>query len=167
MTDTLQFTPEERQQITVLYTELKRKIAPTLADGDEERLRSQLLMALDEGRVQRDLFGLNPIVSSLQTALLVVDEIGLRRDAVLAVMLYPCLMQCSETSLTIEEVSATYGSAVGRILHGLQRGRIQAVFLAPYRCSLYGCHFRCLDRTVAVSGRDARGGGPHRPVVHQ
>ena len=121
MTDTLKFTPEERQQITVLYTELKRKIAPTLADGDEERLRNQLLMALDEGRVQRDLFGLNPIVSSLQTALLVVDEIGLRRDAVLAVMLYPCLMQCSETSLTIEEVSATYGSAVGRILHGLQR----------------------------------------------
>ena len=122
--DTLQFTPEERQQITVLYAELKRKIAPTLAVDDEERLRSQLLMALEEGQVQRDLFGLNPIVSSLQTALLVVDEIGLRRDAVLAVMLYPCLMQRSEaspTTLTVEEVSATYGSAVGRILHGLQR----------------------------------------------
>ena len=122
--DILQLTPEERQQITALYAELKRKIAPTLAVDDEERLRSQLLMALEEGRVQRDLFGLNPIVSSLQTALLVVDEIGLRRDAVLAVMLYPCLMQHSEASptmLTIEEVNATYGSAVGRILHGLQR----------------------------------------------
>ncbi|MBO7139269.1 MAG: bifunctional (p)ppGpp synthetase/guanosine-3',5'-bis(diphosphate) 3'-pyrophosphohydrolase [Prevotella sp.] len=122
--DILQFTPEERQQITALYAELKRKIAPTLAVDDEERLRSQLLMALEEGRVQRDLFGLNPIVSSLQTALLVVDEIGLRRDAVLAVMLYPCLMQRSEaspTTFTIEEVNATYGSAVGRILHGLQR----------------------------------------------
>ena len=125
MTNTLYFTPEERHQISALYAELKQKIAPTLADGDEERLRSQLLTAIEEGQVQRDLFGLNPIVSSLQTALIAVDEIGLRRDAVLAVMLYPCIMQRPEasptTTLTVEEVSASYGSAVGRILHGLQR----------------------------------------------
>ena len=117
-TDSLQFTPEERQLITTLYAELKQKIAPTLAPGDEEQLRSQLLKALEEGQVQRDLFGLNPIVNSLQTALLVVDEIGLRRDAVLAVMLRPCV---DAGFVTIENVSATYGSAVGRILHGLQR----------------------------------------------
>ena len=79
MTDTLYFTPEERQQISALYAELKQKIAPTLTDGDEERLRKHLLTAVEEGQVQRDLFGLNPIVSSLQTAMIAVDEIGLRR----------------------------------------------------------------------------------------
>ena len=138
MTERLDFSHAERQQISTLYAELKQKIAPTLADGDEEKLRHHLLSALEDGCVQRDHFGLNPIVSSLQTALLVVDEIGLRRDAVLAVMLYPCLKpnalqrpeasanaqqrpEASPTTLTIDEVSASYGPAVGRILHGLQR----------------------------------------------
>ena len=118
MTDTLYFTPEERQQITALYAELKQKIAPTLTDGDEERLRKHLLTAVEEGQVQRDLFGLNPIVSSLQTAMIAVDEIGLRREAVLAIMLRPCV---DAGFLTVDEVSASYGSPVGRILHGLQR----------------------------------------------
>ena len=118
MTDTLYFTPEERQQISALYAELKHKIAPTLTDGDEERLRKHLLTAVEEGQVQRDLFGLNPIVSSLQTAMIAVDEIGLRREAVLAIMLRPCV---DAGFLTVDEVSASYGSPVGRILHGLQR----------------------------------------------
>ena len=118
MAERLTFSIEERQQISALYAELKPKIAPTLADGDEERLRHHLLTALEEGQVQRDHFGLNPIVSSLQTALLVVDEIGLRRDAVLAVMLRPCV---DAGFLTIDAVGADYGLAVGRILHGLQR----------------------------------------------
>ena len=118
MTDTLYFTPEERQQISALYAELKQKIAPTLTDGDEERLRKHLLTAVEEGQVQRDLFSLNPIVSSLQTAMIAVDEIGLRREAVLAIMLRPCV---DAGFLTVDEVSASYGSPVGRILHGLQR----------------------------------------------
>ena len=114
----MQFSPSERQQAATLYTQLKQKLTPFLADSDEERLRHQLLSALDEGLMQRDHFGLNPIVSSLQTALLVVDEIGLRREAVLSIMLRPCI---DAGCITLEEVSATYGSAVERILHGLQR----------------------------------------------
>ena len=130
MTERLDFTPEEREQTLTLYAELKEKIASSLEEGDEERVRSHLLHALEQNKVRRDVFGLNPIVSSLQTALLVVDEIGLRRDAVLAVLLRPCVdvendgLQRSEalpTKLTIDEVGASYGLAVGRILHGLQR----------------------------------------------
>ena len=97
----MEFTAEEREQVLALYGELKEKIASTLEEGDEARLRQHVLQALETKHVQRDLFGLNPIVTSLQTALLVVDEIGLRRDAVLAVMLRPCV----ETGfITIDEV---------------------------------------------------------------
>ena len=118
MTERLEFSAEERQQIGALYTELKQKTAPTMHPGDEERLRHHLLTALEEGQVRRDLFGLNPVVTSLQTAKIVVDEIGLRRDAVLAVMLRPCV---DAGFLSIDEVSVSYGLPVGRILHGLQR----------------------------------------------
>ena len=118
MTERLDFTTEEREQTLALYAELKEKIASSLEEGDEEHVRSHLLHALEQNKVRRDVFGLNPIVSSLQTALLVVDEIGLRRDAVLAILLHPSV---EAGFLTIDEVGASYGLAVGRILHGLQR----------------------------------------------
>ena len=118
MADRLEFTPEERELALALYAELREKIAPSMHEGDETKLRQQLSHTLGEHQLSRDVFGLNPIVHGLQTALLVVDEIGLRRDAVIAILLHPSV---ESGLLTIDEVSATYGSAVGRILHGLQR----------------------------------------------
>ena len=118
MTEQIEFTPEEKELAIDLYAQLKEKIASSLQDGDEQQVRQHLIKAFEQGQVSRDFFGLNPIISSLQTALLAIDEIGLRREAVLAIMLHPCV---EGGLLTIDEAGATYGIAVGRILHGLQR----------------------------------------------
>ena len=118
MTEHLDFTTKERELTLSLYAELKEKVGALMAPGDEERLRQHLLKSLEQNQVHRDLFGLNPIVTSLQTALLVVDEIGLRRDAVMAIMLRPAV---DAGHISVEEVSTQYGQVVGRILHGLQR----------------------------------------------
>ena len=118
MTQNLDFTSQERELALSLYNQLKEKIVPSLEEGDEERIRQHLHSVIAQQQVHRDQFGLNPIVSSLQTALLVVDEIGLRRDAVLAVMLRPSL---EEGLLVIDDVRSQYGESVARILHGLQR----------------------------------------------
>ena len=118
MTELIEFTPEEKELALDLYAQLKEKIASSLQEDDEQRVRQHLMTAFEQGQVARDFFGLNPIVSSLQTAILAVDEIGLRRDAVLAIMLNPCV---EGGLLTIDEVGSDYGIAVGRILHGLQR----------------------------------------------
>ena len=118
MTEHLDFTTKERELTLGLYAELKEKVGAMMAPGDEERLRQHLLKSLEQNQVHRDLFGLNPIVTSLQTALLVVDEIGLRRDAVMAIMLRPAV---DAGHISVEEVSTQYGQVVGRILHGLQR----------------------------------------------
>ena len=111
----------------MLYAELKEKIAGSLEPGDEEKLRRHFHRIIENNQVERDQFGLNPIVSSLQTALLVIDEIGLRRDAVVAIMLNPSL-ECG--LLTVNEAAADYGMAVGRILHGLQH--ILVLFGFPF-----------------------------------
>ncbi len=118
MTEQIDFTSEERERALALYDQLKERIASSLKEGDELRVRQQLLKAIEQGQVKRDFFGLNPIVNSLQTALLAVDEIGLRRDAVLAILLYPCIQG---GMLSIDEVTTSFGQAVGHILHGLQR----------------------------------------------
>ena len=118
MTDKIEFTTEEREHALALYDQLKERIASWLKEGDEQRVRQQLLKAIEQGQVKRDFFGLNPIVNSLQTALLAVDEIGLRRDAVLAILLYPCVQG---SMITVDEVGVSFGQAVSHILHGLQR----------------------------------------------
>ncbi len=118
MNETINFTPQEREQAIQLYAQLKEKAASWMEPDDELHVRQHLLAAMEQGQVGRDVFGLHPIVSSLQTALLAIDEIGLRRDAVLAIMLHPCV-QCGQ--LSIDEAGTAYGITVARILHGLQR----------------------------------------------
>ena len=81
-------------------------------------MRHLMMRAIETNQVNRNVFGLNPILLSFQTAQLVVDEIGLKRDSVLAVLLRPSVEQ---GSLTIDEVRSQFGDSVARILHGLQR----------------------------------------------
>ncbi|MCR5269503.1 MAG: RelA/SpoT family protein [Prevotella sp.] len=118
MTEPLEFTIPERELALQLYNELKDKVATTLEPADEEKLRNHLMTVVGQNIVHRNVFGLNPIVTALQTALLVVDEIGLRRDAVVAILLYPSI---EAEYTTIDEVGANYGESVARILHGLLR----------------------------------------------
>ena len=118
MNDRLYFTTDEKEQTLTLYQKIREQIAPSLLEGDEVNMRRHLLEAIENHHVQRNLFGLNPILLSFQTAQLVVDEIGLRRDSVLAVLLRPSV---EDGQLTIDEVGAQFGLSVARILHGLQR----------------------------------------------
>ena len=118
MAERLEFTTQEKEETLALYQHIRGQIANSLVEGDEERMRQLMLKALESQQVNRNVFGLNPILLSFQTAQLVVDEIGLRRDGVLAVLLRPNVEQ---GLLTIDEVRAHFGESVARILHGLQR----------------------------------------------
>ena len=118
MTDRLDSTIEEKEEIQALYQKMREQIASSLQEGDEERLCHLIMETAESRQVQRNVFGLNPILLSFQTALLVVEEIGLKRDSVLAVLLRP---NVEEGLLTIEEVREQFGESVARILHGLQR----------------------------------------------
>ena len=118
MTDRLEFTTEEKEETLALYQKIREEIASSLHEGDEEHMRRNMLQALETKQLQRNVFGLNPILLSFQTAQLVVDEIGLKRDGVLAVLLHPSV---EEGLLTVDEIREQFGESVARILHGLQR----------------------------------------------
>ena len=118
MTERFEFTPTEKEQAMLLYQRLREQVASTLHPDDESRIRRYLLSTIEQNQVSRNIFGLNPILSAFQTAQLIVEEIGLRRDGVLAVLLRPSIDQ---GFLSIDEVKEQYGESVARILHGLQR----------------------------------------------
>ena len=93
MTERLEFTTQEKEETLALYQHIREQIASSLHEGDEERMRQLMMSALESQQVNRNVFGLNPILLSFQTAQLVVEEIGLRRDGVLAVLLRPNVEQ--------------------------------------------------------------------------
>ena len=118
MAEKLEFTLQEKDETRALYQLIHEQIAPSLVDGDEERMRQIIMHAIGQHQLERNIFGLNPILLGFQTAQLIVTEIGLRRDSVLAVLLRPSV---EEGLLTVEEVRQQFGDSVARILHGLQR----------------------------------------------
>ena len=118
MSERLEFTIKEKEQALILYQRIRKQLSSSLQPDDEPRMRRYLLSTIEQCQVSRNIFGLNPILLAFQTAQLIVDEIGLRRDGVLAVLLRPSFEQ---GFLSIEEVHQQYGESVARILHGLQR----------------------------------------------
>ena len=108
----LHFTDIEKHRALEIIDDLKQRTTTALLPSDEEKLRRILFDAIDNGEVHRDIFGLNPLLMSLQTAYIAVSEIGLGRDAIIATMLY---------SLNAVHSELSFGEGVNRILHGLQR----------------------------------------------
>ncbi len=109
----LAFTDIEKQKALEIIEDLKHHPVAALLPNDEEKLRRILFDAIEQGSIQRDIFGLNPILRALQTAYIAVDEIGLGRDAIIATLLYPI---DSSDFLPWED-----WSGVDSILHGLHR----------------------------------------------
>ena len=118
MEERFEFTSEERAEALRLYAELKERVGDSLLPGDEEHIREHLSQLMEQHLVSRDVFGQNPIVLGLQTAQLLVDETGLKRDAVLAILLR---YSVESDFMTLNDVRRQFGESVTRILHGLCR----------------------------------------------
>ena len=112
----IEFTLEEIEETKQLLDQLKSAIGETLNANDEAQLREQLTQAIADGKIQRDVFGLNPVLQSLRTAQIAVDEIGLKRDGVLATILFTLVI---DGHLPLEDIRQKYGDGVAHIIHGL------------------------------------------------
>ena len=110
------FTENERNTCIELSQDLREKLSDYMKPDDEQKLTMQFRAALDAGKVVRNAFGLNPIVCALQTACICVENIGLKRDSVLAVMLYELVL---DGSLSVQQVETDYGKGVAGIIYGL------------------------------------------------
>lgn len=94
---------------------MRSKTGYALSKDDERKVFALLKESILTEKISRDIFGLNPILLSLQTAEIAIDEIGLKRDGTLAVILH----SCANTQETIEDIEQIFGGAVGTILKGL------------------------------------------------
>ena len=112
------FTEEERKEAIQLMVALRQEIGDSLRSDDEQKIKQHMQQAFDNHRLQRDVFGLNPVLHALQTADLAAREMGLKRDGVLAILLCNSVV---EGYKTIEDIHKEYGDSVANIIHGICR----------------------------------------------
>ncbi len=112
------FTEEEKQMLIPLYRKLLQLSGDTLSPGDCRKLKAHLVACAASNGLQRDVFGLNPVIKDMQTAVIVAEEIGMRRASILALMLHEVVRsgQC-----TAEDIHREYGEDVAGIIRGLIR----------------------------------------------
>lgn len=117
MDNKLFFTNNEKSQVLEAIKELRNSQNYVLTKSDELKVFQSLKQAIIQKKIQRDIFGLNPILSSIQTALIAIEEIGLKRDGVVAVLLYSCFTE--ETENDYDKYEKEFGKTVVSILKGL------------------------------------------------
>ena len=111
------FTPKERDEAMAIARKLKNSVGTPLDSTDEEKVFKHLKRALRCDTVNRNPFGLNPILLALQTAQIAVEEIGLRRDGVLAILLYAIV---GDDDSSYEEIRQDFGESVARIIAAIR-----------------------------------------------
>lgn len=118
MEEKFEFTLEEHRELGEITQRLKALVGDEIGEEDEAKVRKQLEEEIDGNKIRRDVFGQNPILLSFQTAELEVNEIGMKRDCVLAILLYNSVI-CG--NMTVEDAEKMFGKSVAQIIHGLVR----------------------------------------------
>ena len=116
MEEKLVFSTEEQDIANGLLSKLLANDANGFQPNDAEKLRQRIDQYVHSGTLQRNIFGLNPIVYALETAEIAFDEIGLKRDAIIAIVLYTGVVAGINDTAQIEK---DFGRGVAQIIHGL------------------------------------------------
>ncbi len=110
------FTPDEHKQLIALYKRLLQLSGDTLQKNDCYNLKKHLVKVMADGSVPRNAFGMNPVIKDMQTAVIVADEIGMRRASILGIMLHESVKYGLSS---IDEIRQMYGTDVAGIIRGL------------------------------------------------
>lgn len=114
------FTDEERILLPKLAEELYISSKRCITPDEFNKIKRYLFKAVTEDRLERNCFGMNPIIQNIQTALIVSNEIRSNRAAILSIMLHD-LVACNY--LDEKTVISEYGEDVNTIIRGLIRTR--------------------------------------------
>ena len=110
------FTPGEQKQLLSLYRQLLQLTSDNLLRSDIEKLKEYLTKAVSPGNIERNIFGMNPIIKDMQTSVILIEEIGMNRASVLGILLHE---YAQAGIFTLQEIQADFGADVAGIIKGL------------------------------------------------
>jgi len=114
---------DTRQDMVDVYHKLLKHTGDSLLSNDMEKVKEYFNEAVEKSGYAMDIYGLNPLVRTMNTALIVAEEMGLKRESVLATMLSQLVLG---KHCTLQAVKDDFGADTSDIIHGLVK--VQEVY---------------------------------------
>ena len=128
---------EERLELVTAYRRLLRSVSDMVLPGDKEKVKRYIGHAVIEDKEEKDVYGMNSRLRAMHTALIVGEEIGLKRSSILAVLLSRLAMQ---NHCTLADIEKDFGTDTADIIRGL----IKTYELYEKNAAIDNEHFRAL-----------------------
>ena len=118
MSELLIHTDEERKDILELIEVLTKNIEGGIHSNSYSYIREWIVNAMTEGKITRDALGFSPVITDMQTAVLVGHEIGFQNEIITSILLNRCV---NAGTANIDEIKEIFGESVTKILTNLMQ----------------------------------------------
>lgn len=118
MSELLIHTDEERKDILELIEVLTKNIEGGIHSNSYSYIRERIVNAMTEGKITRDALGFSPVITDMQTAVLVGHEIGFQNEIITSILLNRCV---NAGTANIDEIKEVFGESVTKILTNLMQ----------------------------------------------
>ncbi len=110
------FTAQERRLLFKYINKLRGNLRDEISIDDVAKLKSIIKGGVAQGVYRRDKYGINPVIRTLNTAVLLHDNIAPDRNMTIAVLTYNL---CRNGFITEAELASSFGDDVAKLVHGL------------------------------------------------
>ena len=116
MNELLIHTDDEKREIGELTEILIQNIEGGILSEAYTYIKERTVNAIAEGKIMRDALGFSPVITDMQTAVLVGHEIGFQNEIITSILLNRCV---NAGTATIDEIKDIFGENVTKILNNL------------------------------------------------
>jgi len=110
------FTEAEKKELFILYRKLIKATGDSISKKEIKKLKEYLTQAVNSNNLNRNSFGMNPIIRDMETAVVVYEEMGVKGACLTGVMLHEIV---KTDIISIETVKSKFGEDVANIIRGL------------------------------------------------
>ena len=118
MSGLLTHTGNEIKEILEAVRILTRNIEGGVHSKGYNYIKERTINAIAEGKITRDSLGFSPVVTDMQTAILVGNEIGFQNEIITSILLSRCV---NSGTANMEEIKEIFGDNATKILTNLMQ----------------------------------------------
>ncbi len=116
MTDLSFFTEEEKAELKTKLKLFEEDFKNIFSDQEIQRIKSLLKQGIEKDIYTRTENGINLLLKNINTSIILMKEVGLKKSSIIAALLYPL---CESGIVTSAEVAAEFGKDIENIIEGL------------------------------------------------
>ncbi len=112
------FSENEKELFLTTYKQLLSSVKAFFSINQWHSLRKLILSGVNNGAFERDVHGFNPLIMNLKTIEVLHDKIGLKKNSMLTIILYPIV---AKEILSKEEILNLFGDDVWHLIECMSK----------------------------------------------